>query len=138
MGSSVSIMSDYGLDDRDSIPGRAKDSSPSTCVQTGSGAHPASCPMGTGSLLLGVKRGQGRDADHSPPSSAEVKNEQELYLFSPQAPSWRVAGQLYFSFAMACPSCYTGRIILINRSKYLSEETGENHENSCQCGRSQD
>jgi hypothetical protein len=25
----------------------------------------------------------GRDADHSPPSSAEVKNEQELYLLSP-------------------------------------------------------
>jgi hypothetical protein len=27
----------------------------------------------------------GRDADHSSPSSAEVKNEQELYLFSPRA-----------------------------------------------------
>jgi hypothetical protein len=37
----------------------------------------------------------GRDADHSPPSSAEVKNEQELYLLSPEAPPWRVAGQIY-------------------------------------------
>jgi hypothetical protein len=36
----------------------------------------------------------GRDADHSPPSSAEVVNEQELYLLSPQAPPWRVAGLL--------------------------------------------
>jgi hypothetical protein len=52
--------------------------------------------MGTGCPLPGVKRGQGRDADHSPPSSAEVKNEQELYLLSPQVPSRRVAGQLYF------------------------------------------
>jgi hypothetical protein len=33
--------------------------------------------------------------DHSPPSSAEVKNEQELYLLSPHAPPWRVTGSLY-------------------------------------------
>jgi hypothetical protein len=77
-------------------PAGEKDFSPSTCVQTGSGAHPASCTMGTWGALPGVKRGQGRDADHSPPSSAEVKNEQELYLLCLQAPSWRVAGQLYF------------------------------------------
>jgi hypothetical protein len=38
-------------------------------VQTGSGAHPASYPMGTGGCFLGVKR-QGREADHSPPTSA--------------------------------------------------------------------
>jgi uncharacterized membrane protein YqiK len=36
-------------------------------VQTGPGAHPASCTVGTGSLH-GVKR-PGRD-DHQPPSSA--------------------------------------------------------------------
>jgi hypothetical protein len=35
--------------------------------------HPASYPMGTWALSLGVKR-PGREADHSPPSSAEVKN----------------------------------------------------------------
>jgi hypothetical protein len=39
-------------------------------VQTGPGAHPASCTMGTGSFP-GVKR-LGRDADHPPPSNAEV------------------------------------------------------------------
>jgi hypothetical protein len=38
-----------------------------------SGAHPASYPIGTGALSLRVKR-PGREADHSPPSSAEVKN----------------------------------------------------------------
>jgi hypothetical protein len=42
------------------------------CVvtQTGFGAHPASCTMGTGG-----KARPGRDADHSHPSSAEVVNE---------------------------------------------------------------
>ena len=40
-------------------------------VQTGPGAYPASCTVGTGSLP-GVKR-PGRVVDHPPPSSAEVK-----------------------------------------------------------------
>jgi hypothetical protein len=68
-------VSDYGLDDRDSIPDGAEDFSSSPCVQTGSGAHPASYPMGTGGPFPGGKARPGRDADHSPPSSAEVKNE---------------------------------------------------------------
>jgi hypothetical protein len=42
-------------------------------VQTGYGAQPASYPMGTGVSFSGVKR-PGCEADHSPPSSAEVKN----------------------------------------------------------------
>jgi hypothetical protein len=62
--------------------------------QTGSGAHPASCTMGTGGSFSVAKACPGRDADYSPPSSAEVENEWELYLLSPQAPSWRVVGQL--------------------------------------------
>jgi hypothetical protein len=48
--SSVSIVSDYGLDDRAigvRSPAGAEDSPSSLCVQTGSGAHPASCTMGT-------------------------------------------------------------------------------------------
>jgi hypothetical protein len=44
---SVSIVSDYRLDDRGSIPAEAKDFSSSLCAQTGSEAHPASCIMGT-------------------------------------------------------------------------------------------
>jgi hypothetical protein len=39
-------------------------------VQTGSGSHPASYPMGTGAVSPGVKW-PGCEADHSPPSSAE-------------------------------------------------------------------
>jgi hypothetical protein len=76
--SSGSIVSDYGLDDRAigvRSPAGAEDFSSSLCVQTGSGAHPSSCPMVPGVLSPGVKARPGRDADHSPPSSAEVKNE---------------------------------------------------------------
>jgi hypothetical protein len=40
-----------------------------------------------GALSLGVKR-PGREADHSPPSSAEVKECLELYFRSPSSPSW--------------------------------------------------
>jgi hypothetical protein len=38
-------------------------------------AHPASYPVGSGGPFPGGKARPGRDADHSPPSSAEVKNE---------------------------------------------------------------
>jgi hypothetical protein len=56
--------------------------------------------MGTGDPFPGGKSRPGRDADHSLPSGAEVKNEYELYLLSPQAPPWHVAGQLYFTFTL--------------------------------------
>jgi hypothetical protein len=42
-------------------------------VQNGSGAYPASYPMGTSGSFLQVKW-PGREADHSPTSSAEVTN----------------------------------------------------------------
>jgi hypothetical protein len=51
-------------------PAEEKDFSSSLCVQTGSEAHPVSYPMGTGG-----KAWPGRDADHSPLFSDEVKNE---------------------------------------------------------------
>jgi hypothetical protein len=76
--SSGSIVSDYGLDDRAigvRSPAGATDFSSSLFVQTGSGAHPASFTMGTGGPFPGGKERPGRDADHSPPSSAEVVNE---------------------------------------------------------------
>jgi hypothetical protein len=55
-------MSDYGLDDRAievRNPAGAKDFSSNLCVQTGSGAYPASDPIVTGGPLPGVKRGRG-------------------------------------------------------------------------------
>jgi hypothetical protein len=41
-----------------------------------------------GALSLWIKR-PGREADHSPPSSAEVKERLELYFHSPNTPLWR-------------------------------------------------
>jgi hypothetical protein len=49
----------------------------------------------------------GREADHSPPSSAEVKEWVELYLHSPTTPSWHGAqlggaqGQLYLTLPLS-------------------------------------
>jgi hypothetical protein len=54
------------------LPVEAGDFSLHHRVQNSSGAHPASYPMGTGAISLGVKR-PGSVTDHSPPSSAEVK-----------------------------------------------------------------
>jgi hypothetical protein len=53
--------------DRGSIPGRGKTFySPSGLwVQASSGAHPASCTMGSGGPFPGAKEQPGRDADHS-------------------------------------------------------------------------
>jgi hypothetical protein len=60
--SSISIVSDYGLDDR-AIGVRssagANHFSSNPCVQTGSDAHPVSCTMGTGVPFPGAKRGRG-------------------------------------------------------------------------------
>jgi hypothetical protein len=60
----VGITKGYVLDDRDLIPGSGKKFF-STPFQTGSGAHLALC--------LGVKQ-PGRETDHSPPSTTEVKH----------------------------------------------------------------
>jgi hypothetical protein len=56
-------------------PARAEHFSSSLCVQTGPGALPDSYTMGTGGPFTGGKARPGRDADHSPPYSAEVENE---------------------------------------------------------------
>jgi hypothetical protein len=69
-------VSDYGLDDwAIRVQSLAEDFSSNLCVQTGSGAHLASYPMGTRGPFAGGKVQPGRDADQPPPSSTEVKNE---------------------------------------------------------------
>jgi hypothetical protein len=60
------------------FPAGARDFNLLCNVQTGSGAHPASYP---GALSPGVER-PGRQADHSPPSSAEVENGGAVPLLS--------------------------------------------------------
>jgi hypothetical protein len=77
-GSSVSIVSDYGLDDQTigvRSPAEAADFSSDLCFQASSGARPASYRMGTGGPFPRGKAQPGRDTDRSPPSSAKVKNE---------------------------------------------------------------
>jgi hypothetical protein len=52
----------------------------------------------------------GREADHSPPSSAEVKELVELYFHGHNTPSWRGAqlggaqGQLFYLYLYICGS----------------------------------
>jgi hypothetical protein len=53
-------------------------------VQTGPGAHPTFCTMGTRSFP-GVKW-PGRGIDHPLPSSAEVEGRTELHICSPSGP----------------------------------------------------
>jgi len=60
-------------------------------VQTGPRAHPASYAMGTWSFP-GVKW-PGRGVDRPPPSSAEVKERLQLYIYSPFGPSWPDLGR---------------------------------------------
>ena len=88
-GSSVGIATRNELDG----PGiesrwEARFSAP---VQTGPGAYPASCTMGTGSFP-GVKR-PGRVADQPPPSKCRGQARVGLYLYSPSGPSWPVIGR---------------------------------------------
>jgi hypothetical protein len=91
--SSVGIALGYGLDDRGSrvrFPAGTGNFSLHHRVQNDSGAHPASYPIDTRGSFPGGKR-PGREAHHSPPSSAEVKECVELYLHSPNTPSCRGA-----------------------------------------------
>jgi hypothetical protein len=109
----IILPSIYGLDDLGSrirFPAGAGNFSLHHRVQNGAGAHPPSYPMGTRGLSLGVKR-QGREADHLPPSGAEVKECVELYLHSPNTPSWsgaqfkKARGQLYLYLHLTSPLC---------------------------------
>jgi hypothetical protein len=67
------IATVYGLDDLKSKfeSLKVQEFSLLHSVQTGSGAHSASYPMGTSGCYLGEKRLE-READHSPPTSAEI------------------------------------------------------------------
>jgi hypothetical protein len=94
-GSSGTIVPDYGLDDRGSIPDKGRGFFFWPLRPDRLWGPTTSYPMGTGG-----KARPGREADHSPPSSAEVKYEKELYLLSSHVPPWRVAGTalLFFYF----------------------------------------
>jgi hypothetical protein len=73
----------YGLDDRGPsvrVPAGAGNFSLHHCVQNSSGAHPASYSMGNNGSYPKGKR-PGREADHSPPPSAEATPPLPHYVF---------------------------------------------------------
>jgi len=59
-------------------------------VQNGPGAHTPSCTIGAGSFPR-AKRPE-LCVDHPSPSSAEVEERVEVYLYAPSGPSWLVTG----------------------------------------------
>jgi hypothetical protein len=82
-GSSVSIVSGYGKDDRAievRSPADAKDFCSNLLCPDQLWTQPISCPMVTGGPFHGGKARPGRDADHLSPSSSEVVNEYELSI----------------------------------------------------------
>jgi hypothetical protein len=108
-------VTSYGLDGRGFDSRQKQDFSLPHSVQTGSGAHPASYSIGTGGSFPGRKR-QGREADHPPPSSAEVKNGSAIPPLL-HTTSWhgglidQAKGQLYLTIIPldAIQSGYPGR-----------------------------
>jgi hypothetical protein len=76
--SSGIIVSDYGLDDRAigvRSPAEARDFPVTSVSRPVLGPTQPPVQWVPGVLSPGVKARPGRDADHSPPSSAEVVNE---------------------------------------------------------------
>jgi hypothetical protein len=106
MGSSDSVMFGYGLDDQPievRSLAEAKDFSSSLCVQTGSGAHPASCPMSTMGPFPGGKAQPGRDADHSP-HKVPTSRMSRSYTSSPPSAFMACSGKaLAFGFFLLKP-----------------------------------
>jgi hypothetical protein len=60
-------------------------------IQTHPGTPPTSYTMGSRALSPGVKQ-PGHGTNHSPTSSAKVKERVEIYLYSPSEPSCPVLG----------------------------------------------
>jgi hypothetical protein len=63
----------------------------SATIQTGSGAHPAFCKMGTKFFSPGTK-GPRHGVDYPNSFNAEVKERVEIYFYSSLGISWPVLG----------------------------------------------
>jgi hypothetical protein len=95
-------------------PAGANDFSSNLCVQTGSGAHPASCTMGTGGPFPGGKARMGREANHSPhlvPRSRMTRS----YTSSPlrlHGVLWDCFNFLLILFQMVITTFYSSSVAL--------------------------
>jgi hypothetical protein len=105
--SSVGIAVGYGLDDRVSSVRFPAGLGIFLFTASRTALGPTQPPVQwvLGALSLGVKR-PGCEADRSPPSSAEVEKCVELYLHSPNTPSWRGA---YLSTGRTLPLHIRGK-----------------------------
>jgi hypothetical protein len=105
---------DYRLHDRAIevlSPAEARWFSCNLCVQTHFGAHPASWQRVPQVLSLGKAR-PGRDAHHSPQSSAEFVNDYKLYILTPCV-SICVMWDWCFAFTMKQPWMLPSKLIPI-------------------------
>jgi hypothetical protein len=87
LDSSFGIETGCELDGRVWFPAGARDFSLLHSDHNASGAHPVSYPVGTRRFFPGVKRLE-HETDHSPPSSAEIKNGWVIPPL-PHTSSWR-------------------------------------------------
>ena len=103
-------------------------------------SHPSRTAIGPPSFLqnghrvsfLEVKRPE-RGVDHSPPSSAEIKESVQLYLCSPSGPSWPVTFTFYspatggYELSHAVTSCFgTESNVTVFRTLWPDDEKREN------------
>jgi hypothetical protein len=100
-GSSVGIATDYGLDGPEIESRWGRDIPP---VQTGPGAHPASCTMGTGSFPE-VKCGWGVLLTTHPLLAPRSWKGRAIPLLPLWATNRPVTGLLYFHFTSSVFSC---------------------------------
>jgi hypothetical protein len=89
LDSKVGIAMDYWMDDRDSIPGKGKVFLFSIASRPGLGSAQPPIHMVPGAISPAVKRPE-READHSSPFNAEVKNGGAIAPL-PHISSWRGA-----------------------------------------------
>jgi len=109
-GSSVGILTDYGLDGPGSNPGGDEIFCPSRPA-----LGPTQFPVNGYRVFPGGKVRPGRAADHSPPCSAAVMQEYSCASAHPLGHTGPVTGSLYrFTFCMLRSSSGTStRILLI-------------------------
>jgi hypothetical protein len=115
--SSVSIITDYLLEDREItvlLPAEAKGFSPNLCVQTGSGAHPASCPMDTGGPFPETKERPGRNTDHSPHLVMRLRMSRS-YTSSPPSASMACRGIVIFLDV----TVFSNRLLIAHKPRML-------------------
>jgi hypothetical protein len=105
-------------------PSEAKDFSSSLSTQTGSEAHPASCPMGTVCPFPGAKARPGRDADHSP-HLVQRSRISRSYTSSPPCVSigvlWDCFTFIYTVFATELLIAYVCLYTYVQMHMYTSE-----------------